>query len=269
MANKTILKWAGSKARIIEKLRPYLPKTQSLIEPFAGSLAILMNTHYDHYLIADANADLINLYRIIIHRKSAFIHRANQVFTAFGDRQHYYQLRTQFNESNLSLFERAVYFLYLNRYGYRGLCRYNQQGHFNVPFGDDKQPYFPLTEITAFTKKLNDQVDIICRDWHETLSGLNGDEGIYCDPPYMGDKNSFTQYYSQVFDDKAQEDLAETLKNIHHKQGNPITVSNSIIAKSLYADLGFTVHEISAPRTIAANGNRQPAKEIIAVLGSR
>ncbi|EMY0652398.1 DNA adenine methylase, partial [Proteus mirabilis] len=49
-------------------------------------------------------------------------------------------------------------------------------------------------------------------------------------------------------------------------QGNPITVSNSIHAKELYADLGFIIHEIDAPRSISANGNRQSAKEIIAVL---
>ncbi len=28
----------------------------------------------------------------------------------------------------------AVLFLYLNRYGYNGLCRYNIRGEFNVPF---------------------------------------------------------------------------------------------------------------------------------------
>ncbi|VEB04134.1 methyl-directed repair DNA adenine methylase [Klebsiella pneumoniae] len=29
---------------------------------------------------------------------------------------------------------RAVLFLYLNRHGYNGLCRYNLRGEFNVPF---------------------------------------------------------------------------------------------------------------------------------------
>jgi DNA adenine methylase len=28
-----------------------------------------------------------------------------------------------------------VLFLYLNRHGYNGLCRYNLRGEFNVPFG--------------------------------------------------------------------------------------------------------------------------------------
>ncbi|HBZ7967813.1 TPA: DNA adenine methylase, partial [Klebsiella pneumoniae] len=65
MAEKTILKWAGSKVGIMEQLRPYLPKTKRLVEPFAGSCAVMMNTDYERYLIADINDDLINLYREI------------------------------------------------------------------------------------------------------------------------------------------------------------------------------------------------------------
>ena len=30
---------------------------------------------------------------------------------------------------------RAAQFLYLNRYGYNGLCRYSRKTGFNVPFG--------------------------------------------------------------------------------------------------------------------------------------
>ncbi|WP_228736836.1 DNA adenine methylase, partial [Klebsiella variicola] len=32
-----------------------------------------------------------------------------------------------------------VFFLYLNRHGYRGLCRYNKKGEFNVPYGNYKK----------------------------------------------------------------------------------------------------------------------------------
>ncbi|HGN2985004.1 TPA: DNA adenine methylase, partial [Proteus mirabilis] len=66
MANKTILKWAGSKVRIMDKLIPHLPKAKRLVEPFADSCAVMMNTEYNEYLIADANQDLISLYRNVV-----------------------------------------------------------------------------------------------------------------------------------------------------------------------------------------------------------
>ncbi|EHI3975700.1 DNA adenine methylase, partial [Salmonella enterica] len=62
MAVKTPLKWVGSKARLMPQLRPHLPEGKRLVEPFAGSCAVMMNTDYDEYLIADVNPDLVNLY---------------------------------------------------------------------------------------------------------------------------------------------------------------------------------------------------------------
>lgn len=66
---------------------------------------------------------------------------------------------------------KAVYFLYLNRHGYRGLCRYNLSGHFNVPYGNYKNPYFPENEIRAFAKKAQ-RATFICASYDETLAML-------------------------------------------------------------------------------------------------
>ncbi|MCI4220951.1 DNA adenine methylase, partial [Dickeya dianthicola] len=59
----TPLKWVGSKARVMDILREHLPAGDRLVEPFAGSCAVMMNTDYPEYLIADINPDLINLYQ--------------------------------------------------------------------------------------------------------------------------------------------------------------------------------------------------------------
>lgn len=264
---KTILKWAGSKVRIIEQLRPHLPKSKRLVEPFAGSCAVMMNTDYEQYLIADANPDLINLYNEIISKPVyLFINEADELFGYSSDNDGiYYYFRTIFNEqeNKLSSVEKASLFLYLNRHCYNGLCRYNSKGGFNAPFGRYKKPYFPENEIVAFADKARN-ADITCLEWQDTLSLVDFNDGVYCDPPYMG--SGFTQYHTAGFSDADHEALASALKDINDIQGNPITVSNSPEAKVLYADLGFTIHEIDAPRTISAKGNRKPAKEIIAVL---
>lgn len=274
MANKTILKWAGSKVRIIEQLIPLLPKTNRLVEPFGGSLAIFMNTEYPRYLISDVNADLINMYRVIENKPKDFIFAAKKVFDLYSQfpahekiaREYYLDIRDSFNGAEISLFFRAIYFLYLNRHGFRGLCRYNQSGGFNVPFGDYKKPYFPEQEINLFYRKIDEHTDILCRDWLDALDLVENGDGIYCDPPYLALGDEFTAYHQDGFNECDHEKLAKTLVNLVKNHGCQVTVSNSFEAKELYADLGFTIHEIEAPRTIAVNGNRKPAKEIIAVL---
>jgi len=267
MANKTVLKWAGSKVRIIEQLRPHLPKARRLVEPFAGSCAVMMNTDYERYLIADANPDLINLYLIVQSLPIRFIPTAEYYFETFNQEKSYYDIRCKFNatKDGMTSQEMAVNFLYLNRHCYNGLCRYSKRTGFNVPFGHYKKVYFPKEEIIALAVKSQEAL-ITCLEWQETLTLVEDGDGIYCDPPYMGGHECFTRYHTAGFTDADHEALAMVLKEMNDSRGHPVTVSNSPQAKTLYADLGFIVHEIEAPRTIAANGCRKPAKEIIAVL---
>ncbi|HCD1105760.1 Dam family site-specific DNA-(adenine-N6)-methyltransferase [Morganella morganii] len=267
MAEKTILKWAGSKVGIMEQLRPHLPKTKRLVEPFAGSCAVMMNTDYEEYLIADINFDLTNLYMCAKHEADDLILNGKAVFSFKNDEVNYKQLRYLFNErmADIPIDKLAVIFLFLNRHGFNGLCRYNQSGKFNVPYGHYKKPYFPEKEIIAFSDKAN-KADIKCQGWAETLLQTCAGDGVYADPPYMG--TGFTRYHTAGFNDADQVALAETLAVLHDHRGIPVTASNSIAAKELYADLGFIIHEIEAPRKISSSGNRKPVTEIIATLGA-
>ncbi|HHN8431889.1 TPA: DNA adenine methylase [Morganella morganii] len=268
MTNKTILKWAGSKVSIMEQLRPHLPKTKRLVEPFAGSCAVMMNTAYEQYLIADVNNDLITMYQQIASDNiDEVIRTACDLFELETVESGYYIERDFFNKSKHVLQPEyiAAYFIYLNRHCYNGLCRYNQKGGFNVPCGNYKKAYFPEKEIRAFSAKTV-KAAIICQGWAETLLQTCAGDGVYADPPYMG--TGFTRYHTAGFNDADQVALAETLAVLHDHRGIPVTASNSIAAKELYADLGFTIHEIEAPRKISANGNRKPVTEIIATLGA-
>ncbi|OVZ77329.1 hypothetical protein CBW55_03775 [Yersinia intermedia] len=49
--NRSPLKWAGSKACIMPTLRQHLPTGKRLVEPFAGSCSVMLNTDYEEYLI--------------------------------------------------------------------------------------------------------------------------------------------------------------------------------------------------------------------------
>lgn len=265
MANKTILKWAGSKARIMNKL--HLPAGKRLVEPFAGSCAVMMNTDYDEYLIADINSDLINMYQQIKNDVELFIELSRDFFKFYNNEHGFYLLRDKFN-SELpecrSPLIRAVWFLYLNRHCFNGLCRYNKSGHFNVPFGKYKSVYFPENEIRAFAEKAQ-RATFICADWRETLQLVKADDVIYCDPPYL---DKFTSYYGNHFSISEQHELTIALIILHDESGNSIVVSNSIDAKSIYEGFDvFDITEITAQRSIAASSNsRKPATEIIASL---
>lgn len=258
----TILKWAGNKTAIMSELNKHLPDGPRLVEPFAGSCAVMMATDYPYYLVADINPDLINLYQVIKEDVNSFIHLAERIFSKFTTEEDYYKCRQFFNTVPLEPIEKAAYFLFLNRHCYRGLCRYNQRGLFNVPYGNYKKPYLPVDEIRAFAEKAV-RATFICASYDETLAMLQAGDVVYCDPPYDG---TFSGYHTAGFSDDDQYDLASILVR-RSSEGHPIIVSNSDtrLIRSFYRK--FTLHRISTKRSIGvAAGEGKKADELIAVL---
>lgn len=257
----TILKWAGNKTAIIPELIKHLPAGQRLVEPFAGSCAVMMATDYPHYLVADINPDLVNMYQQIKEDPEFFILIAAGLFKQNSE-DDFRRIRKHFNYGKSSgKVWRAAAFLYLNRHCYRGLCRYNKSGGFNAPYGNYKKPYFPERDIWAFFHKAQ-HATIICASYNETLEMLQAGDVVYCDPPYDG---TFTSYHTNGFDEHEQYRLASILRR-SVSEGYPVIASNSDthLVRSLYRD--FTRHHITAPRSMGvAAGEGKAAREIIAV----
>lgn len=260
----TVLKWVGSKSRIMPELSKHLPAGRRLVEPFAGSCAVMMNTDYQEYLIADINPDLINMYQVIKDDCEAFIQGVHDLWSwpDLNDADRYYLIRKAFNGPAVKAdsYIRAVYFLYLNRHGYRGSCRYNRKGEFNIPYGNYKKPYLPENEIRSFAEKAQ-RAEFIFAEFRETLSMVADGDVIYCDPPY---DETFNGYHSGGFDHDEQAELACLLMGASER--NPVVASNSDtpLVRKLYA--GFDIQQIAAPRSIGvAAGEGKSAVEIIAV----
>ncbi|EPA9744686.1 DNA adenine methylase [Cronobacter malonaticus] len=260
----TILKWAGNKTAIMPELIKHLPEGSRLVEPFAGSCAVMMATEYPHYLVADINPDLINLYREIATDASEFIERAKHLFKMFNSEDGYYDSRASFNQDKDPEWK-APLFLFLNRHCYRGLCRYNKKGEFNAPYGHYKKPYFPENEIRAFAEKAI-RATFICASYDETLALLVPGDVVYCDPPYASDDGAiFTSYHTGGFTSDDQYRLASVLTQ-RAREGYPVIASNSdsMLARSLYHE--FQCVQVTAPRSLGvAAGSGKSAQEIIAI----
>ncbi|MBU9841057.1 Dam family site-specific DNA-(adenine-N6)-methyltransferase [Rahnella aceris] len=259
---KTVLKWAGSKVRIIETLKQHLPAGQRLVEPFAGSCAVMMNTNYPEYLIADINPDLINLYRAIKSNPDQFITVASELFACGNTSESYYEFRALFNDLDEARLNRAALFLYLNRHCYNGLCRYNKKGEFNVPYGKLKKPYFPKAEILAFAEKAQ-LATFICGNYSEALKAAQTGDVVYCDPPYLTETANFTAYHTSGFGHEEHGRLARAARRLAG-QGVPVVLSNSDAEMVHYLYKDFSISRITAPRSIgAAAGSQKSALELI------
>ena len=203
-------------------------------------------------VLNDLNPHLINFYAQLRRGLSITIE-------ARYDRKLFYGHRERFNRlianGSARTKEAAQLFYYLNRTCFNGLCRFNQSGKFNVPFGryrtvnyaTDFHSYRKLFRRWSFTNKDLEQLSIEREDF------------IYADPPYDVE---FTSYSAGGF---SWDDQVRTAELLARHRG-PVLLSNQATKRivDLYTRLGFDLRFLAAPRRISCNGNRAAAREVLA-----
>ncbi len=272
--HRSFLKWAGGKFRLTEEINRQLPKRKKcLVEPFVGAGSVFLNSRFEQYILADINPDLINLFKAVQQDVEAYIEALKPIFfhEQANTASYYYHIRQAFNDSQ-DPFWRSVYFVYLNRFGFNGLCRYNKQNKFNVPFGKYKTHYFPEQELRFFAEKAKSAV-FICADFEETFQLAPEDSVIYCDPPYapaeipLPNTNAFTNYAAQGFTLAHQEKLANLAKETSQQRHIPVIISNhdSEYTRRIYQ--GAKIKTINVQRSIGQQAaSRVKVQELIALF---
>ncbi|MGY0599960.1 Dam family site-specific DNA-(adenine-N6)-methyltransferase [Vibrio sp. JZG10] len=265
---RAFLKWAGGKYGLVEDIQRHLPPARKLVEPFVGAGSVFLNTDYDHYLLADINPDLINLYNLLKERPEEYISEAKRWFVAENNRKEaYLHIRAEFNKTDDVMY-RSLAFLYMNRFGFNGLCRYNKKGGFNVPFGSYKKPYFPEAELEFFAEKAK-KATFVCEGYPETFRRARKGSVVYCDPPYapLSNTANFTSYAGNGFTLDDQAALADIAERTATERGIPVLISNhdTTLTRRLYH--GADLNVVKVKRTISRNGSgRNKVDELLALF---
>nr|WP_321276103.1 Dam family site-specific DNA-(adenine-N6)-methyltransferase [uncultured Vibrio sp.] len=267
---RAFLKWAGGKYGLVEDIQRHLPPARKLVEPFVGAGSVFLNTDYDQYLLADINPDLINLYNLIKARPEEYISEAKRWFVAENNRKEaYLSIRAEFNQTDDVMY-RSLAFLYMNRFGFNGLCRYNKKGGFNVPFGSYKKPYFPEAELEFFAEKAK-KATFVCEGYPETFRRARKGSVVYCDPPYapLSNTANFTSYAGNGFTLDDQAALADIAERTATERGIPVLISNhdTTLTRRLYHGADLSV--VKVKRTISRNGSgRNKVDELLALFNT-
>ena len=264
--NRAFLKWAGGKYPLLDDIKRHLPQGECLIEPFVGAGSVFLNTDFSRYILADINSDLISLYNIVKTRTDEYVQASRELFMPETNQAEvYYRFREEFNASQ-DPFRRAVLFLYLNRFGYNGLCRYNLRGEFNVPFGRYKKPYFPEAELYHFAEKAQN-AEFHCLSYEECMDRADSNSVVYCDPPYapLSATANFTAYHTNSFSPKEQAHLAEMAEKLVSKQ-IPVLISNHDTPDTHEWYRAAKHFQVKVRRSISSNGGtRKKVNELLAL----
>jgi DNA adenine methylase len=254
------LKWAGGKRwQVPQVVRLWQGETwRRLVEPFCGGLAVTLGLQPKTALLNDINPHLINFYRCL---------KAGLVVDGLrfeNKSSAYYASRARFNkllkQGRGGSPQAAALFYYLNRTGYNGLCRFNQSGAFNVPFGS----YVRINYKYDFSEFADIFAGWEFTSTHFSETPLRREDFVYADPPYDVE---FRQYSKDGFGWEEQVATAEWLS----KHSGPVVLSNQATRRivELYKGLGYHLIRLNAPRRISCTGDRTPAPEVLAVRNLR
>lgn len=254
---KPPLKWAGGKRWLVPQLadlwQPHAARRY--VEPFCGGLAALLGLTPGRALLNDINPHLINFYTHLQRGLRITVKMTN-------DADDFYKHRGRFNKlianGESQSAEAAQLFYYLNRTCFNGLCRFNQSGEFNVPFGQHKSISY-LRDFSAFQLAFKDWV-FTCNDLYELP--IEPEDFVYADPPYDVE---FTTYSAGGF---SWEDQVRTAERLAAHPG-PVVLSNQATTRiiKLYKKLGFKIGYLNGPRRISCTGDRTAAREVLATRG--
>jgi DNA adenine methylase len=173
------LKWAGGKRWLVPHIEPLWRehRERRYVELFCGGLAVALGLKPKRAVLNDLNPHLINFYAQLRRGLSMKI-------DARYDEDLFYTHRARFNQlikdGGAGTAEAAQIFYYLNRTCFNGLCRFNQSGEFNVPFGQYKKVNY-ATDFAEYREAFSAWS---FRNRDLAKLSIKPDDFIYADPPY-------------------------------------------------------------------------------------
>jgi DNA adenine methylase len=240
--NKTVhpvLSYPGNKRLLTKHILPYFKKHNAYVEPFAGSLAVLLaKPQSEIEVVNDINGDLVNFYRCLKHHPEALDIELQYTLNS----------RQEFNDfkayKGLTDIQRAVRFFTLNKlsFGAKGQSfGYAKRSGGGAAMGNRQNR---INNIYALNQRLN-SVCIEHLDWRDILKRYDCDTTLfYCDPPYVNGLQ-----YDDHFSLQDHIDLRDTLFSIADQW--VLSYDDCETVRELYK--GCTFHVIKRKLGIANN----------------
>lgn len=196
--------YMGNKKKLIKKgLIELFPKDiNTMVDLFAGSSIVSMNTLANKYVISDTDVNLVSLYKLFKDKGSdTIINHINNRIDEYGlarertkrnefkdkekielYKQAYMNFRKHYNEN-----KNTLDFYTLMFYSFSQQFRFNNKGDFNMPCGNDcfseTNKEYILNGCNFFNQP---NVHIFNNDFRLLkVNKLNENDFVYLDPPYL------------------------------------------------------------------------------------
>ena len=228
----------GGKTTLAERIADLLPQHAHYVEPFAGSLAVLLaKPRSEMETVNDLDQDLMTFWRVLRDQPAELEMAMHFTPHARGEHQAAYDLEAP------SDLERARRVWVLLTQGRGGSLRRTGWRFYRDPAGSTYS--FP-DYLTAYAERVPGAaarlhgVSLECRPALEVVRdyGKHPNVLLYCDPPYLATSRNSTNYRHEMGAETEHRELAEALKECR------ASVVLSGYSSPLYDDLFVDWHRV-------------------------
>lgn len=237
------LNYTGNKFKLLKQLIPYLEKTENLVDVFAGSGLVALNSYSKNIVLNDNNKITIDLLNYFKNNNSDFIFKEmDKIIEKYGFTDSYRKgLHFYYEEKHegLSRFNKGPYnnlkddynnnpttikLFALIIYGFNHYIRFNSQGIFNVPVGKVDYSRSLRKKTTEYCEAFKQKNVIITKkDFRDNSLYADKEAMYYFDPPYLITQAPYNASWTEL-DEK---DLLDKLEELD-KEGYKFALSNVI-----------------------------------------
>lgn len=202
---KAAFGWAGGKTSCLEKILPHLPYYSGFVEPFGGSMAILLaRTKSKLEVYNDRYGGVVDFYRCIRNRDTCQ-QLVEMLDTFIHSREEWYYAKDHWEKTKDPIYRAALwYFMITYSFAKRGDAFGRSTYLQNVTSG------LHFTKSLTFMKIHERIREVLIEnlDFREIFKDFSHPESvIYCDPPYL--ETSHTAYFGNYFSIRDHIDLLE------------------------------------------------------------
>lgn len=232
-------------------------------EPFLGGASVFFQSPTGRSVLSDENEALISTYQCVRDDPDA-VFDSLQLLAAKHAPEHYYLVRSEFNGRLATKNDQAAQFIYLNKAGFNGIYRVNQQGQYNVPHGNRLHLALPTLEELKRVSAVLVNVALINADFELVVAHAVAGDVVYLDPPYpvLNDTSFFNHYTASRFNAAEQQRVAAVAHDLRERGCN-IVISNADTEeiRALYA--GWKTVGIEMRRWITSSKEKHFVREVI------
>lgn len=221
---KSPLNYMGGKFKLLPQIIPYFPKDiNTFVDLFAGGCNVGINVISRKVICNDIINYLIDIFKLFKNNtKEESISYINSRIYEYGltpkNEDGFKLLRNEYNTSHRPL---DLFVLIAHSFNYQ--IRFNSKHIYNTPFGKENSTYNDVMKMNLdqFIDRLHEiDITFTSNDFRDVdLSGLNTDDFVYCDPPYLITTGSYNDGKRgfKGWGDNDEYDLLNLLDNLNER----------------------------------------------------